>query len=513
MGAGTLSEASTHAVAASDDLVALLDERTRRLLDERGRARVVRRRGWLLRRMLLAADVSGLVLAFLTAQLVLGGTGREGDHVAPVGELLLFLATLPGWVIVAKVYRLYDRDAERTDHTTADDLVGVFHLVTIGCWLSFAFGWLTELARPSVSKVFGFWAIAILLVTIARATVRSLCRRRDAYLQNTVIVGAGDVGQMIARKLLQHPEYGINLIGFVDAAPKARRDDLDQLTVLGKPHDLPTIVEAFDVERLIVAFSGDRHEDTLELLRTLKDQWVQIDIVPRLYEIVGPGAGMHTVEGLPLLSLPPFRLSRSSRLLKRSMDAVLSLLALGLLLPLFVAVSVLIKLDSPGTVFFRQIRMGAGNRTFRVWKFRTMIVDADERKAAYAHLNQHARPGGDARMFKIVDDPRVTRVGRVLRRFSLDELPQLVNVLRGEMSLVGPRPLILSEDRQVYEWARKRLDLKPGITGLWQVLGRSAIPFEEMIKLDYLYVTNWSIGNDVLLLFRTIPAVVRGNRW
>jgi lipopolysaccharide/colanic/teichoic acid biosynthesis glycosyltransferase len=156
--------------------------------------------------------------------------------------------------------------------------------------------------------------------------------------------------------------------------------------------------------------------------------------------------------------------------------------------------------------------MGEGDRPFWMLKFRTMVIDADERKAEIAHLNRHARPGGDPRMFKVPLDPRVTRVGSFLRRYSLDELPQLINVLKGSMSLIGPRPLILEEDRFVESWARKRLLLKPGMTGLWQVLGRSAIPFEEMVKLDYLYVTTWSLPNDCRLLVQTIPLVFKGER-
>jgi lipopolysaccharide/colanic/teichoic acid biosynthesis glycosyltransferase len=194
------------------------------------------------------------------------------------------------------------------------------------------------------------------------------------------------------------------------------------------------------------------------------------------------------------------------------MDLVLSAAGLILLAPFFVVIALAIRLDSPGPVFFRQMRMGKGSNTFRMIKFRTMDVDADARKAELAHLNRHAQPGGDERMFKIPNDPRTTRVGRFLRRYSLDELPQLVNVLVGEMSLVGPRPLILVEDEYVREWARKRLNLKPGITGLWQVLGANAIPFEEMVRLDYLYVMGWSLRNDLSLLARTVPLVLRGAR-
>ena len=169
-----------------------------------------------------------------------------------------------------------------------------------------------------------------------------------------------------------------------------------------------------------------------------------------------------------------------------------------------------IFLDSRGGVFFRQPRIGVGGTVFSILKFRTMVPDAEEMKEAVAHMSVHA--AGDARMFKIADDPRVTRVGRFLRRLSLDELPQLFNVLIGEMSLVGPRPLIPSEDRQVEDWGRERLSLRPGMTGLWQVLGRSEIPFEEMVRLDYLYVTNWSLWHDFRLMCGTVPAMLKGGR-
>ena len=181
--------------------------------------------------------------------------------------------------------------------------------------------------------------------------------------------------------------------------------------------------------------------------------------------------------------------------------------SLGLIVsaPLFVLIAAMIKQDSRGPVFFRQVRMGRQDETFRIFKFRTMVVDADERKSEFAHLNEYAKNGNDVRMFKIANDPRVTRLGRFLRRYSLDELPQLINVLKGEMSLVGPRPLILEEDQHVEQWARQRLDLKPGMTGPWQVLGRNDIPFDEMVKLDYLYVTNWSLRRDFGLIANTFP--------
>jgi exopolysaccharide biosynthesis polyprenyl glycosylphosphotransferase len=239
----------------------------------------------------------------------------------------------------------------------------------------------------------------------------------------------------------------------------------------------------------------------------MQDTDVQIDIVPRMFEVLGTNAQLHTIEGMPLVGLPRPRLSGSSRFLKRSLDLTAAALGLLVLAPIFIVVAILIKLDSRGPVFFRQVRMGAGNRPFRVYKFRTMVRDAENLKPDIAHLNMHN--GGDSRMFKAPEDPRITRVGRSLRRWRIDELPQLLNVLSGRMSLVGPRPLILEEDQHVASWARRRLDLKPGITGLWQVLGASDIPFEEMTKLDYLYVTNWSLREDLRLILLTLPALTR----
>jgi exopolysaccharide biosynthesis polyprenyl glycosylphosphotransferase len=491
------------------DLAPMLNERTVELLEHR-RSSSVKRRGWIVRRTLALADIIGLTLSFAISLALFAGTGDRNVVSDPV-EMGVFLLTLPVWIVLARLYGLYDSDEERTDHSTADDLMGVFHLVTVGSWVFFIGAVLTDAADPGVSRLVTFWLLAILLVTLFRAVARGICRRTLAYLQNTVIVGAGDVGQLVARKLTSHPEYGINLVGFVDAAPKEFRNGLGDLKVLGSPERLPDIVRALDVERVVIAFSNDSHQETLDLIRSLNGLDVQIDIVPRLFEVLGTNVRVHTAEGVPLISLPYLRLSRSARFLKRAMDLTITLFGLALVgIPMLV-IALLIKLDSPGPVFFRQVRRGSRERIFEIYKFRTMVADADARKAELQALNKHNREGGDPRMFKIQDDPRVTRVGKFLRRYSLDELPQLINVVLGDMSLVGPRPLILEEDEYVVDWRRRRLDLKPGITGLWQVLGRDDIPFEEMVKLDYLYVTTWSLMNDLKLVMRTIPVLFRAH--
>jgi exopolysaccharide biosynthesis polyprenyl glycosylphosphotransferase len=470
------------------------------------------RRGALVRRVLLLADAAGLVIAFLLASLLVSASGAASDRVSPGLEFVAFLLAIPGWLLLLRLEGLYDRDEERTDHSTVDDIVGVFRSVTIGVWIFALFGVATNLVQPELTRLGIFWLAAIVLIPTLRAVARTLCRHLPGYQQNAVIVGAGLVGQQLALKLTNHSEYGINLVGFVDDRPTQLDDELARRLplLLGGPDRLRECVTEHGIERVIFAFSNDSHEQVLANIRAIRDLDVQIDIVPRYFEVFGGGAEVHTLEGIPLVGLRPTRLSRSSRVLKRTFDLIAAGLGLLFLAPLFAAVALCIKLESRGPVFFRQVRRGANGTTFRIYKFRTMVAEAEEKKADVVHLNMHR--DRDPRMTKIPDDPRVTRVGRFLRRTSIDELPQLINVIKGEMSLVGPRPLILEEDAYVQEWARKRLDLKPGITGLWQVLGRSDIPFDEMTKLDYVYVTNWSLREDIRLILLTVPSLLRPRR-
>ncbi len=486
----------------------MIGTRTLPLANGGGRQATARRRV-LQRRALRLADVVGLSTAFVLAEVLFGTGGPALDSISPQRETLLFLATLPLWIVVAKLYGLYDQDERRAEHWTFDDLVGVFHLVTIGAWLFFAGAWVSDVADPQFGKVAFFWALAIAFVTLARACARTLCGRHAGYLQNAVIVGAGDVGQTVATKFLQHPEAGVNVVGFVDRDRPERREAVRTVPHLGWPDELPRIIGTHEVDRVVIAFSSEGHDRMLDIVRGLKDLDVKVDIVPRLFEVLGTDVDVHAVGGMPLVAVPTMRLSKPSRVLKRALDVLLSTVGLLVLLPLLLAAAVAIKLDSPGPVFFRQVRMGSRQETFEILKFRTMAADADEHKSEYAHLS--VQEHGDPRMFKIENDPRVTRVGSFLRRYFIDELPQLVNVLRGDMSIVGPRPLILEEHEHVESWAMRRLDLKPGITGPWQVHGRNLISFEEMVKLDFNYVTNWSLWNDLRLICRTIAVALRAS--
>src|SRR2546425_5971359 len=226
------------------------------------------RRGWLVRRILLGADLLGLTASFFLVEFIF----RNNSHRVGIGvATAIFVAALPAWVVAAKLYGLYDRDEERTAHSTADDVVSVFHLITAGVWLFFLAAWLAGLSRPSQAKLATFWLLALVAVIAARSGARALARRHPSYIQNALIVGAGDVGQLIGRKLVQHPEYGIKLLGFVDEDPKERRRDLADLPILGAPDEIGEIVRRHEVDRVIVAFSGAGHEELLGLVRATRD--------------------------------------------------------------------------------------------------------------------------------------------------------------------------------------------------------------------------------------------------
>jgi exopolysaccharide biosynthesis polyprenyl glycosylphosphotransferase len=509
MSAVTEHAALVQGLELHDELTAVADDRTLEILERRRRTAVVHRRGWLVRRLLLIADFVGLVTALLLSEWIVNRYSAGSFDTQQ--EIIVFLATLPGWVVIAKVYGLYDRDEEQTDHSTADEFAGVFHMVTVCTWLFTVGSYLSGFAHPTAAKLVLFWAAATALVSTGRASARAIARRNAMYLQNTVIVGAGDVGQLVAKKLLQHPEYGINLVGFVDENPKVRRDDLGHLALLGGVDRIAAIVRLLDVERVIIAFSNETHERTLDLIHELKDldKDVQIDIVPRLFEALGPGTQVHPVEGISLVGLPRLRLTWSSLVLKRAIDAALSAVGIIVAAPLLAAIAIAIRLTSAGPVLYQDARIGRNGELFTARKFRTMHADSLSRLDEV--LTDEARRQEFERTRKLRDDPRITPVGRFLRQWSLDELPQLFNVLRGDVSLVGPRPITKYEfdrfrlagrigERRAAYW---HFDLRPGLTGYWQINGRSGTDYEDRLRLDLTYMTHWSLALDLEIIAKT----------
>jgi len=496
-----------------------LNARTMSILDRRDGGSS-RRRGWLVRRMLIGADVGGLVLAFALAEAIFRTRIGPTDPVVPQHEVPLFIATLPGWVLLARLHGLYDRDEERASHSTLDDLVGVFHLVTVGTFFFFAGAWVTRVAHPYPPKLLTFWVLAIALVALARVGARAFARTRLAYVQNAVIVGADEVGALVARKILDHPEYGVNIVGFIDPAVEPGSEVVGSLPVLGPPEDLFEIVRRLDIERVVVAFFDRPVDEAIELVRSVKDLQVQIDIVPRLFTAIDPRANLHTLEGFPLIGLPPARLWRSSLSIKRGMDVVLAGAGLLVLAPLLAWIAMRVKLESRGPVFYKHERVGMNGRPFHLVKFRTMYIEhcvgdsyggrgaADELERL---LSDPSARTEFERTHKLADDPRVTRFGRFLRRTSLDELPQLLNVLRGDMSLVGPRPVTETELNRYRDDVVTLLTFRPGVTGYWQVNGRSLTVYEERVRLDLAYVRGWSLKLDFAVLGRTAWTLIKGH--
>jgi exopolysaccharide biosynthesis polyprenyl glycosylphosphotransferase len=477
--------------------------------------------------MLLLADVLGLVSALLLAEWLVDV--HAAGTLAAGAEIVLFLVSVPAWLVVARLYGLYERDEESADHSTVDEFVGVFHMITVCTAALGVLAWLTGVAHPHPAKLVVFWAGAIALVSLGRALARTIARRRMTYLQNVVIVGAGEVGQLYAKKLLLHPEYGVNVVGFVDRHPKERLDELGHLTVLGSPDRLEAIIRLLDVERVIVAFSNESHEEMLEVLASIRNLNVQVDIVPRLFEIIGPGAALHAVEGLPVLGIRPLRIRPTSLCLKRVLDVTFALAVLILLAPLLVAIAVLVRFTSRGPIVYSDERIGRDGRFFRAYKFRTMYDHAqtesrEQRGVGSAGTLEQilqdpvAREEFD-RTRKLADDPRVTPLGRFLRRTSLDELPQFFNVWRGDVSLVGPRPITRFEferygQASTADWRPEtgywNFSLRPGLTGYWQINGRSSTEYADRVRLDTAYLTNWSLGLDLLILAKTVRVLASG---
>jgi exopolysaccharide biosynthesis polyprenyl glycosylphosphotransferase len=453
-------------------------------------------------RFVVLSDLLALSLAGALALAIRGYFGHD------LRSALVWLGSSVGLAAcVLSFYSLYERDRQQIAVATLDEIRDFFHALTLVCFVELALGQTFSLGafdEVSATTVLIFWLIGLGLLPILRGTLRHFVVPHLNTPQNAVIVGAGFVGQSLAMKIRKHPEYNMRIVGFLDDDPHPLDDALDDLPVLAGEEELLSVIRRYKISRVVLAFSKRSPQYVLEVIRSAGLEDVHISIVPRYFELVAGNAGMGDVEGIPVLELPAPGLSRLAAFTKRTMDLALTVPGLILLAPVFAIVAVAIKIDSRGPVFFRQLRMGRDHKTFSIYKFRTMVDGAESmRDDLLEHNDYEAGP-----LFKIKSDPRVTAVGALLRRLSLDELPQLLNVVKGEMSLVGPRPFVIHEDEKIDGWARRRLNLTPGITGVWQVLGRNDIPFSEMVKLDYLYVTNWSLWWDIKLLLRTVPIVL-----
>jgi exopolysaccharide biosynthesis polyprenyl glycosylphosphotransferase len=482
----------------------------RRELDRSERVPGGHRRS-LVRRILVTSDVASLLVAFTVGWLAT--EGRDAD--AALLLLLLPLGILvAGFVVIANLHGLYGRDTSRPDHSTIDDLGAIVSSATLSVWLLVAVALLA--GADGLGRYVAVWVLALALVPAGRIVARGVLRRREAYVQRSLIVGTGDVGQLVARKLSKHPEYGIRVVGFVDSAPCRLDADVADIPVIGGLDDIEGLIDEYGVERVIVAFTLGSDERAVEVTDRLRSGDVAVDVVPRFFDSVGPDATLHSIEGLALVGLGPTSLTPSALRAKRVFDSVLSAVGLVVLAPVFLALAVAIKLDSPGPVFYRHERLARRGRPFRLFKFRTMAIEfcrgeeygGDSAEQAFEALMADPELQREfTESYKLQADPRVTRVGRFLRKTSLDELPQLINVLLGDISLVGPRPITEDELERFGRGARQLLDMPPGVTGYWQINGRSDVSYDERVRLEMLYVKSWSLKLDVAILAKTIRVI------
>lgn len=506
-GALERGEQHTADMAAVDRGVSLAFLKQRRAAPE-GSSRASIQAGRLRRRVLLGVDVGALVAACVLVSFLTASINDASPQDALAGSAFLTAVTVLLWAGLTAVYGLYHRDERRADLTITDDVVPIVVIVSLTQWALLMASSLTGAKLPAALLV-GLWFAAIAFLVVGRTIARTYTRRRPQYVQNTLIVGAGDVGQLLGRKLAHHPELGIRLVGFVDDEPRSMRRDLAEVPVLGTPADIRSLVRQHDVQRIVIAFSKEGHDRQLELVHALRNLDVQIDLVPRLFEAIGPAVGVHYVEGLPLVALQPVRTTKLARATKRAIDVVGATTALLLLSPLFLYIAWRVRRGSTGEVFFRQERLGQNMEPFELLKFRTMRADTDDaphREYVRSIMSTSEAPTAN-NLYKLDRSDAVTDVGAWLRRTSLDELPQLINVLRGDMSLVGPRPCLPYEGDLCEAQHLDRFLVPAGMTGLWQVTARARSTFREMLDLDAAYARDWSLGLDFKLLVRT-PFVV-----
>jgi len=469
---------------------------------------VLKERAKLIAYWVWTADLAVTTVAFLLAWLVRSHLAPRlwpslfPTHLYPLSRYLgLLPLVLAIWTVL-----LVTREAYTSRRTVSlrRETWQVVQVVVLGTLVLAAAGWLLRLDFVSRPFLVLFAVLDLLFLLAEKLAIRLLARtvrRRGLNYRTVLIVGLNPRAEEIASVIRAHPYWGLSVLGFVAVQPDERRE-VDGVPVLGTADDLPGLLEREVVDEVLFVLSSrqlDEFEDALLLCAELGIRARLALSLPHLKARVV----LDELEGTPLLTFTTTPGAPFPMFLKRVIDIGVAGVGLVVLAPLLLLVAAAIKLGSRGPVLFSQVRCGLNGRRFMLYKFRTMVQDAEARREEVAHLNEVDGP-----VFKSRRDPRVTAVGRVLRRLSLDELPQLINVLRGDMSLVGPRPPLPEEVEHYERWQRRRLSMKPGLTGLWQVSGRAELgDFNQWIALDLAYIDNWSLWLDLKILLKTIPAV------
>jgi exopolysaccharide biosynthesis polyprenyl glycosylphosphotransferase len=468
-------------------------------------ARRVRRQT---RRLLAALDVAGIVLGIAVGMGLLAA-GLGVGTVEPRAHLGAWtLAYAPVYLLACVLYGLDRRERRRLFATNFPDLMHLAHALLAGGGATLGISHLLRHyfgVTPTVSLTGAVFISVPMLITVPVVRVLGglVVRRRGLVRSRIIILGSGTVADSVARRLAAFAD--LELLGCVDD-PGPYADGgrgVTSIGLLGQVSELPRLCAELDADRVIVAFSPTETRALADTLRRLPSG-VQISVVPRLFDLLTWRSHVDELHGLPVMDVAPPALSPGNRAVKRAFDVVVSGAVIVVTLPAWVMIAIAIRSTSAGPVFFRQKRAGRGGQPFDIFKFRTMRQGADTEKALMQAANEVDGP-----LFKIREDPRVTPVGQFLRATSLDELPQLFNVLKGDMSLVGPRPFVIDEAGKIDGWAARRFDMRPGMTGLWQVSGRNDLPFEDLQRLDYAYVASWSPGWDLKIVWQTPGTVIR----
>ena len=446
-------------------------------------------------------------MAVMTAIFLASAIRFELFNDSPTIEAEYTLVTLiatPVWLILFKIYGLYE---PRQVLGPINEFKQVFHGVVAGTVLIIL---ADSVLRLDLARGWSLLVLATGLVLVGgeRLAVRKALhylRRRGGDTTRTIILGTNPEARTVARTLERERWLGYHIIGFVDDSSPVGHDVGDGHEVLGHTSELKKLIERHDAGLVLVAASAYDAARLNRLFWELQDLDIDLQMTSGTIDLLASRMTVQSVAGVPLLYVRRTGITQTQRTLKRTMDVVGSFLLLLVLAPLLVAVAVWIRRDSQGPVFFKQTRAGREGKLFTCWKFRTMVQDAEEKRAELEHLSE-----GPGLLFKLKEDPRVTKAGRFLRRYSLDELPQLWNVVKGDMSLVGPRPALPVEVEQYDDWSHNRLKVKPGMSGLWQVSGRTETTFSDYIRYDLFYIQNWSLSLDLWILWRTFRAVTKG---
>ncbi|WP_025273378.1 sugar transferase [Haloglycomyces albus] len=451
----------------------------------------------------LAAVLSASAVAVTFTATPYAGFEEPGDAVDPMYYLIVWFGIPLCWILVLWANSSYDR--RYLGHGT-DEFKRVVRssFIMLGIVSFLALSFKTDVSRATVAVGLLCGAIFVALLRLGARTALHKARAHGRAVQRVLLVGSYPETLEVYRVIQRSPSAGLKPIAIYVTEGASAVRGLDTPVPVYASSDIVSTAEKVRADTLAVCGRASaKPSDLRRLAWQLEGTGRDLMVAPQLTDIAGPRVHIRPVEGLPLLHVEEPTISGMSWLVKNILDITASLIGLILLSPLFIATAIAIKVDSPGPVFFRQSRVGRDGETFRCWKFRTMYIDAEERQAALMMENET-----DGLLFKIKDDPRITKVGTFLRRTSIDELPQLINVLRGEMSLVGPRPLP-ADNGDFLGDVRRRLLVRPGITGLWQVSGRSDLSWDDAVRLDLYYVDNWSLTTDVQILARTVGAVIR----